>query len=135
MVQNYQCRRHNKNLLFVHLIFVTKYRHKVFSDKTFAVDVKNALVRTCVKYHWYVKRLETDEDHVHILLQYNPTDSISNIVARLKQESTYFAWTNYAGTLRRYYWKKKILWSRSYFVASVGNVSRATIEKYIENQG
>lgn len=46
----------------------------------------------CVKNHWYVKRMETDQDHVHILLQYNPTDSITRIVSILKQHSTYLSW-------------------------------------------
>ena len=33
------------------------------------------------------------------------------------------------------YWKKKIFWSDGYFVCSIGEVSSATIQKYIENQG
>jgi putative transposase len=36
--------------------------------------------------------METDKDHIHILLQYNPTDSITQIVSTLKQVSAYCAW-------------------------------------------
>ena len=86
----YQHRRHNKNLLMVHLIFVTKYRKDLFFGE-FRNDIKQYMYETCVKYHWYIKRMETDKDHIHILLQYNPTDSITNIVSCLKQHSTYKA--------------------------------------------
>ena len=74
-----QHRRHNKNLLMIHLIFVTKYRKKLLLGD-FRDSVKQYLFDTCVTNHWYIKRMETDQDHVHILLQYNPTDSITQLV-------------------------------------------------------
>ena len=91
----YQHRRHNKNLLMVHLIFVTKYRKKIVLGD-FRDTVKQYLFDTCVKNHWYVKRMETNQDHVHILLQYNPTDSITHIVSILKQHSTYLSWQQHS---------------------------------------
>lgn len=130
----YQHRRHNKNLLMVHLIFVTKYRKKLFYGN-FRDDIKQYLFETCTKYHWYIKHMETDKDHVHILLQYNPTDSITDIVSRLKQHSTYKAWQSYNNFFKQHYWKEKTLWSDGYFAASIGQVSQSTIEHYIENQG
>ena len=33
------------------------------------------------------------------------------------------------------YWKHKIFWSDGYFACSIGEVSSATIQKYIESQG
>ena len=100
----YQHRRHNKNLLMVHLIFVTKYRKKIVLGD-FRDAVKQYLFDTCVKNHWYVKRMETDQDHVHILLQYNPTDSITRIVSILKQHSTYLSWQQHSALLEQHYWK------------------------------
>ena len=96
---------------------------------------KQYLFNTCVKNHWYVKRMETDQDPVHILLQYNPTDSITRIVSILKQHSTYLSWQQHSALLEQHYWKKHVLWSDSYFAASIGTVSQAVIERYIENQG
>ena len=94
----YQHRRHNKNLLMVYLIFVTKYRKKIVLGD-FRDAVKQYLFDTCVKNHWYAKRMETDQDHVHILLQYNPTDSITRIVSILKQHSTYLSWQQHSALL------------------------------------
>lgn len=134
MGSHYQHRRHNKNLLMVHIILVTKYRKGLLTGR-FRDDVKQYIFETCVRYHWYIKRMETDKDHIHILLQYNPTDSISKIVSLLKQHSTYLAWKHHSHMLNRHYWKEKTLWSDGYFAASVGQVSQQTIERYIENQG
>ena len=89
----------------------------------------------CVKYHWYIRRMETDKDHLHILLQYNPAYCITDIVSTLKQHSTYQAWKYHSNLLGSHYWKHKVLRSGGYFAASVGQVSQATIEHYIENQG
>lgn len=131
---NYQHRRHNKNLLMVHLIFVTKYRKSLLTND-FRNDIKQYIYETCTKYHWYIKRIETDKDHIHILLQYNPADSITKIVSTLKQYSTYQAWKEYHNMLAVHYWKEKTLWSDGYFAASIGTVSQSVIERYIENQG
>lgn len=130
----YQHRRHNKNLLMAHIILVTKYRKKLFFG-TFRDGIKQYLYETCVKHHWYIKRMETDKNHVHILLQYNPTDSITKIVSMLKQCSTYTAWKHHKILLRKHYWKEYTLWSDGYFAASIGTVSQAVIERYIESQG
>lgn len=85
----YQHRSHNKNLLMVHLIFVTKYRKRLFYGE-FRDDVKQLLFEACVRNHWYIKCMETDREHIHILLQYNPRDSVTRIVSTLKQHSTYY---------------------------------------------
>ena len=79
--------------------------------------------------------METDKDHIHILIQYKPTDSITKIVSALKQFSTYYAWKENGAMLRKHYWKEHTLWSDGYFSASIGQVSQETIERYIAEQG
>jgi len=131
---DYQHRAHNKNLLYVHLIFVTKYRKKLLTGPL-NTDIMQYMYDACQTHHWYVRRMQSDKDHLHMLIQYNPTDSISGIVRVLKQISTHRAWQSYSGLLSKQYWKEHTLWSDGYFAASVGNASRSTIEHYIENQG
>ena len=130
----YQHRRHNKNLLMIHLIFVTKYRKKLFYG-SFREYIKQSIFDICKKNHWYIKRMETDKDHIHILLQYNPTDSVTQIVSKLKQQSTYSSWKKYEMLLSKHYWKERTLLSDGYFAASIGTVSQTVLERYIENQG
>ena len=60
---------------------------------------------------------------------------LHSIVRRLKQLSTNELWEKQSEHLQKYYWKKKILWSKGYFCSTVGEASEETIEKYIENKG
>ena len=80
--------------------------------------------------------METDKDHIHFLLSYDATDRVCDIVKIVKQETTYYLWQKYYNSvLSKQYWKKKIFWSDGYFACSIGEVSSATIQKYIESQG
>ena len=88
MKDKYQHRMHNKNLLMAHLIFVTKYRKPLLVGK-FRDDIKQYIYDICQNKHWYIKKIETDKDHIHILLQYNPTDSITKIVSLIKQKKAH----------------------------------------------
>lgn len=76
----------------VHLIFVTKYRKKIFKSDKRADDVKQFLYDVTKKYGYKIIQMETDKDHVHILLDYSPKVSVSDIVKQLKQCSTYQIW-------------------------------------------
>ncbi|BFQ97160.1 IS200/IS605 family transposase [Enterococcus cecorum] len=134
-MDNYNRTAHKKYSLNVHLIFVTKYRRKIFNSQEFNTDLKNIMHFIAKKYHYKIIQMETDIDHIHILLEYKPKDSISNIVKILKQQSTYYLWLKYNDYLKQYFWKKKIIWSEGYFASSIGKVSQKTIEAYIKNQG
>ena len=61
---------HSKYSMKVHLIFVTKYRKKIFMSDRRADDVKQFLYDASRKYGYRIIQMETDKDHVHILLEY-----------------------------------------------------------------
>ena len=98
----------------------------MFKQKIF--DIANT-------YGYEMIAIETDKDHIHFLLSYDTTDRVCDIVKIVKQETTYYLWHKYGSLLSKQYWKKKIFWSDGYFACSIGEVSSATIQKYIENQG
>lgn len=83
---------HSKYSLKAHIIFVTKYRKKIFKSNKPADDVKQFLYDAARKYWYDIIQMETDKDHIHILLEYSPKVSVSDIVKRLKQCSTYQMW-------------------------------------------
>ena len=126
---------HSKYSLKVHLIFVTKYRKKIFKSDKRVKDVRQFLYDATRKYGYEIIQMETDKDHIHILLEYSPKVSVSDIVKQLKQYSTYQMWNYHEEYLSKQYWKHKILWSDGYFACSVGNVSEEMLKRYIENQG
>ena len=71
---------HSKYSLKVHLIFVTKYRKKIFKSDKRVKDVKQFLYDATKKYGYEIIQMETDKDHVYILLEYSPKVSVSDIV-------------------------------------------------------
>jgi putative transposase len=74
-------------------------------------------------------------DHIHFLIKYVPDCPISKIVHDLKQYSTYHLWKLHASYLKKFFWSKRLLWTRGYFVSTIGEVSEKTIRNYIEKQG
>ena len=114
MDNRYNRRNRRKYSLKVHIVLVTKYRKQLLKG---------------------VIAMETDKDHIHFLVSYDATDRVCDIVKIIKQQTTYYLWQKYSCFLPKQYWKKKIFWSDGYFACSIGEVSSATIQKYIENQG
>lgn len=127
--------RHNrrKYSLKVHIVLVTKYRKLL--QGSIADDVKQKILDIANTRGYEIIAMETDKDHIHFLLSYDATDRVCDIVKIVKQETTYYLWQKYNSVLSKQYWKKKIFWSDGYFALSIGEVSSATIQKYIESQG
>ena len=79
--------------------------------------------------------MESDKDHIHLLITYSPDISITSTVRRLKQKSAHELWNNYSGFLTKHFWKEHTFWSDGYSVCSIGEADPDTLRKYIENQG
>ena len=82
-----------------------------------------------------IDSMETDKDHVHMLVDIDPNVSATSIVSRIKQMSTIEIWKKYGEELKKSYWKENTFWSDGYFVCSTGDANMETIKKYIEEQG
>lgn len=133
---DYRYNRHNrrKYSLKVHIVLVTKYLKQLLQG-SIADDVKQKILDIANTRGYEIVAMETDKDHIHFLLSYDATDRVCDIVKIVKQETTYYLWQKYNSVLSKQYWKKKIFWSDGYFACSIGEVSSATIQKYIESQG
>ena len=128
--------RHNrrKYSLKVHIVLVAKYREKLLKG-SIADDVKQKIFDIANTRGYEIIAMEADKDHMHFLISYDTTDMVCDIVKIVKQETTYYLWQKYGSFLSKQYWKKRIFWSDGYFACSIGEVSSATIQKYIESQG
>ena len=128
--------RHNrqKYSLKVHIVLVTKYRKQLLKG-SIADDVKQKIFDIANIHSYEIIAMETDKDQIHFLISYDTTDRVCDIVKIVKQETTYYLWQKYGSFLSKQYWKKRIFWSDGYFACSIGEVSSATIQKYIESQG
>ena len=128
--------RHNRHKysLKVPIVLVTKYRKQLLKG-CIADDVKQKIFAVCHMNGWKIIAMKTDKDPIHFLAEYDTTDTVCDIVKAVKQETTYYLWQKYNNFLSKQDWKKKIFWSDGYFACSIGEVSSAAIQKYIESQG
>lgn len=134
MQNHYNHKNRRKYNLKAHIVLVTKYRKTLLQ---YGLDdfVKRAIIYLAGQNNWIVIAMETDKDHIHILLEYDTTERVCDIISILKRQTTYYLWNRYGTYLSRQYWKKHIFWSDGYFACSIGEVTSATIEKYIAEQG
>ncbi|MDY4809501.1 MAG: IS200/IS605 family transposase [Bulleidia sp.] len=131
---NYHKNRHAVYLLQYHLVVVTKYRHPVIDG-----DVKDRLIslsHEIIEEHWKGEILEinTDHDHIHILFEISPQTQLSKLINNYKTVTSRLIRKEFSEELRPYY-EKPYFWSDTYFISSVSDTSRKTIEQYIQAQG
>lgn len=134
VVDHWKSKNRHKHLLQYHLIFVCKYRKKLLISKI-SNDIKQLSYEICNKHNVTIKEMETDKDHIHYLIETEPTISISKIVNLMKSYTTYHIWQLHQKYLSRHFWKEHTFWTDGYFVCSIGNVSEKMLKEYIENQG
>lgn len=132
--REYISKNHSKFLIKYHIIFVCKYRKRILTGSIEA-DMKQILLNIAELSDFNIEVMESDKDHIHMMVSSEPKVSPLQIVKRLKQMSTTAIWKRQGELLHRIFWKENTFWTDGYFVASVENVSQETIKRYIENQG
>ena len=129
----YKKSSHSKHLLRYHFVIATKYRHDILIG-TIAEDIKRILQEISKVEGYEIEIMETDLNHLHLLIEAKPTFSPYSIVHKIKIISTFRIWKKYENFLKKYYWKERTFWSDGYFVCSIGEANSETIRKYIEEQ-
>ena len=125
---------HSVHQLYAHLVFVTYKR-----AGSITAERKQALERhfreICQKKGAELIMFNSDDatkkkagdDHVHLLVRYPPSLSISALVQHLKGESSF--------RISRDEGRAGFRWSRYYFARSVGHTSGEQTAAYIDTQG
>jgi putative transposase len=112
-----------------HLIWCPKYRRKVLTD-SIAKRLKEIVNAKALEHGWEIKSMEVMPDHVHIFVNAKPEHSPHYIVQQFKGVTSRLLRLEFPELKRRL----PTLWTRSYYVESVGHISEATILRYIEDQ-
>ena len=117
--------------MLVHLVFVAKYRKKVF-DKEAIDRLRTYFAKVCTDFESTLVEVDGERDHVHLLVEYPPKVSISVLVNSLKGVSSRMLRKDRPDLAHKFW--KGVLWSPSYFAASCGGAPIAIIKQYIEQQ-
>lgn len=123
--------RHCVFKMHVHLVFVTKYRKKVFDDKILKAT-QEIFSNVCDGFEAELVEFNGEDNHVHLVVNYPPKHSVSVLVNSLKGISSRYLRQDFK-ELQEHYWKG-VLWSPSYFAGSCGGASLDVLKRYIEDQ-
>ena len=77
------------------LFFVCKYRKKLLVSKQISDDIKQFSYEICQKHKVIIRYMETDKDHIHYMIETEPTMSVSKIVNLMKSYTTHHIWERY----------------------------------------
>ena len=121
--------RYTHYTIAYHLVWLPKYRRKILTGEVQA-ETKRLLRDCCERHGLTLLALETDIDHIHVLVSAPPRFSPALIANLLKGDSS-------RGLRAKFPYLKKLcgkehLWTQSYYVATAGRVSAETIKRYIE---
>jgi len=127
-VKGYRRSRNKVFLIQYHLVWCPKRRKPVLAGEV--KDRLEQIIRQ-VADELGVKVLELaiNPDHVHLFISAYPTIPVHKIVRRIKGRSSNILRKEFPELL-----KLPSLWTHSYYVSTIGAVSKEAIEKYIEAQ-
>lgn len=122
---------HSAYSLHAHIVFVVKYRRRLLTSEV--LDLLEQILQIHLNdLNCRLVEFNGESDHVHLLVEYNPTDTLSTLCQKLKGRSSFELRRFYPRLLKTHYLTS--LWTSGYFVSSCGGVTIDKIRKYIENQ-
>ena len=112
-----------------HIIWCPKYRRSVLTD---GIDtrLKELLSEKSTSLGCEIVTMEVMPDHVHLFVNVPPTIAPQFLIQQLKGHSAHILRSEFPHLKTRL----PNLWTRSYFIESVGVLSEESVKKYIENQ-
>lgn len=131
-MNNKKTYKSNNNIVYdckYHVIWCPKYRRKVLTGDV-ETRLKEIIEDVAKDTNCEIFEMETDVNHIHILVGVDPQFGIMNFIKRAKGRSSNLLRKEFI-QLRT---KLPALWTNSTFVATVGSVSLEVVKKYIENQ-
>ena len=112
-----------------HFIWCPKYRRKVLVDKV-ETRLRELLLQKAQDIGVTIETLEIRPHHVHLFAKSSPVDSPHFIVQQFKGYTSRILRKEFVFLKSRL----PTLWTRSYYVESVGHITEETIRKYIDGQ-
>ena len=118
--------------LHYHLVMVTNYRRNFLTAPMLARFREIAEAR-CEGWGGKLMEVNGEPDHVRLLVSLPPNLDLSRFVNNLKTTTSRLIRKEVADEVNRFY-RKPVLWSRSYCAISCGGAPLSVIKQYIERQ-
>ena len=115
-----------------HIVWCVKYRHKVLNGQV-ETRLIEILGQIASDNGFQIVEINTDKDHIHLLVNCSPQHYIPNMMKALKGVSAKLLMKEFGDSLKKKLWGGH-LWNPSYFVATVSEHTEEQIRTYIKNQ-
>jgi putative transposase len=112
-----------------HLIWCPKYRRDVLVGDV-EKRLKYLLYQKASDIKVDIEKMEVMPDHVHLFIKTTPVNSPHYIVQQLKG----FTSRNLRKEFKTLRTRIPTLWTRSYYVETIGHISEDAIKRYIADQ-
>ena len=80
MTESIRTGRHCVFKMYVHLVFVTKYRKSIFRAQHLKV-MQEVAAKVCHDFGAELRELDGERDHVHLLVSYPPKGKCATIMS------------------------------------------------------
>jgi putative transposase len=121
---------HTVSRLTAHLVWVTKYRYPVLKGEI-QKRCRELIIQICDSEDVKILKGSVGKEHIHMLIEYPPSKSISDLVKHLKGRTSRMLQQEYP-ELKRRYWGRHF-WAIGYGAWSTGNVSESVVQEYLEH--
>jgi putative transposase len=115
-----------------YLVLIPKYRRKLFNEPML-IRLEEIFKTLMEKWGGRLIEFNGETDRVHLLIQYTPQTETSKLINNLKTVSSRYLRKEFAERVNQFY-RKDVLWTNGYFIASCGGVTVEQLRQYIEEQ-
>ncbi|WP_292485042.1 IS200/IS605 family transposase [Methanohalobium sp.] len=124
---------HSVYSLNYHFVQCVKCRRNALKNPDVIDLLKRKINEIIQTFDVDVLNIECDEDHFHMIFKSNPSLDIPKYINSIKSLTSREIRRNYPEV--KEILGKDAFWSRSYFLATTGQVTLDVLKSYIDNQG
>lgn len=130
MVEYQRINGHTVSRLTAHIVWSTKYRYSVL-EGDIKVRCRTILIQVCEAEGVQILKGVVSKDHVHMHIEYRPSQDVSTIVKLLKGRSSRKLQMEFP-ELQKRYWGRHF-WAIGFGCWSTGNITDEMVNEYLEH--
>ena len=121
---------HTVSQLTVHIVWATKYRYPVL-EGDIKIRCRSLLIQICESEDVEILKGVVSKDHVHMHVNNRPSQSVSELVKRLKGRTSRKIQQEFP-ELKKRYWGRHF-WAIGFGCWSTGNITDDMVNEYLEH--
>ncbi len=121
---------HSFSRLTAHLVWATKYRYAVL-EGDIQIRCRSLIIQICEAEDIQILKGVVSKDHIHLHIEYRPSQNLSNIVKLLKGRTSRKLQIEFP-VLKQRYWGRHF-WAIGFGCWSTGNITDEMLNEYLEH--